>query len=76
MLTLKISGANSPEKLKQVEELLPGRPPYRKGTDPEWYVNFPSREWLDLAQANLNQLPGIKTQRLEFTGSPDQPTSL
>src|ERR1700722_21034211 len=41
--------------------LAPWRP-YRKGTDPEWYVDFLDRPTADLYKVNMEQLPGVKVE--------------
>lgn len=77
MLTLQIKGAQGPERLKDIQEIVGGVHLYRKGTDLEWYADFSNREWANLSMVNLNLIPGIKASILSdpYIASREAPTS-
>jgi hypothetical protein len=64
MLRVSVRGVSSPQRFQQLREVVPGRSPYRQGTDPTLLLDFQRREEADLAVVNLNLLPGIQARIL------------
>jgi hypothetical protein len=61
MLTIKITGCNSPEKFDQVKECLLEQDQLHRNL-PVLYVDLNSRERAHSTLTNLNLLPGIKAE--------------
>jgi len=61
MVTLEI---RSPSE-KPLREALEARRLYRKGTNPEYYVDLRNRAEADLLAVNLNLLPRVRARVIE-----------
>jgi hypothetical protein len=51
-ITIQISGTINNARMRELEYFV-GHRLYRKGTDPEWYVDFQDREMADMVLVNL-----------------------
>lgn len=59
MIRLQIK-ASSPQREREVQEIIGARQIYRQGTDDSLFVDFRLREEADLAALNLNLLLGVR----------------
>lgn len=64
MITLKISGRGTeiPTRFIEIENLVGRGVLYRRGTDPDWYVDLPSLERVHMALRPLGLIPGVSVE--------------
>lgn len=72
MLTVIIKGAQSPERLRDIQSIVGMTSVFRKGTDPHLFVNYHSRERANLEVIRLNELHGVHAHILELTDAHSQ----